>query len=63
MKKIIIIFVVSLFTLNSVAQTSLKEAEAKYLLSFAKLINWNKTYKNKIVINILGETVVTDYLT
>ncbi|MBN2890615.1 MAG: YfiR family protein [Bacteroidales bacterium] len=62
MKKIIaLVFFVFTFTL-SFSQNAEKQHEANFLFGFARLMEWPQYEENQVVVHVLGESVVFDYL-
>jgi YfiR/HmsC-like len=62
MKKAILLFSVTLLMFVAQAQNYSKQDEANYIFGFARLMDWPQYEGNQVIVNVLGETVVLDYL-
>lgn len=62
MKKFIFLIIgISLFC-SAYSQNSSKMKQANYLFGFARLLSWSEYPNNSFVINIYGQSSVSDYL-
>ena len=62
MKKILISISIVLFVFSGQAQDYFGKDKANYVFGFARLLNWSQYYEGQVVVNVLGETPVFDYL-
>ncbi len=62
MKKIFVSFLLLLFCLTSFSQLSVKQHQANYIFGFARLMKWTEYKDNQVIVNVIGESLVLDYL-
>lgn len=62
MKKIIFFAIIIILSLNIYAQDQLRQNQANFIYNFARLMQWPQYDEGQVIVNVLGETVVSDYL-
>lgn len=62
MKKFIFLIIGILLFSSSYSQNSSKMKQANYLFGFARILNWSEYQNNTFVINVYGQSSVTDYI-
>lgn len=62
MKKSIFTFTFIFILFTGSAQDFFDHHKANFVYEFARLLNWSQYYEGEVVVNVLGETPVFDYL-